>query len=647
MTFNTGKPVPSTDPRDLYDNAENLDKLVNGPDPFYADRLGKLRESWAGMENSYTNAQEGRETAFTLSQADKESRFQAFLVSSGYVSKGDYAAGVVLAERNEYVAVDAATTGTTAGLYRPGPGATLPLTLTGTWATDSANLVLLGDDVLRQELANGTPFLVDGEVVSGIILPINSIAVLRARAGRYDGDVAYLRGRTESSTLGAGQFKWVAASTLADDDGVVIGSAASGRWFRTGTDFECRGEWFGVGNDGGDYTAQLQSAIDYAAAAANGGQGMRVQLLRGKVGLANKITLPNRVAVHGANGRGTVIEALDTFDPTATEMFHAHNGTLSMFGSRLVDLMIDMRGMGDVNGRCIYSQAWQETCGMERVCLIGFPKYGLECSNGYGGAAYLPLKDIEIFGGAGTTTPTAGIRVNQISLVGGFLLSVDGATITGAVGKPLPAGISMINDSAIVRGLHVEFMTSAIAMSGSGSLSTDGLTGSANEVDSLVTLGSTFTGTLDMRNTVPNGAIKTVSSNITGAVIPGSAGMQPHISYPDKGQSASLGWVIFDASATAAGDQCTIVAKSANISGVLKTAAGRFTVQWAYSMPSGKSRSVGGGITNLDNTDPVKVTHTGSTQASELVQVRRKSSDTTWGDYDPQRLSLQFFGDRL
>jgi hypothetical protein len=156
MTFNTGNNVPSTDPRDLYDNAENLDKLVNGVDPFYADRKGVLRESWAGMENTFDTSQVGRENAFALSQDDKESRFQAFLVSSGYVSKGDYAANVILAERNEYVAVNAATTGTTAGLYRPNPSATLPLTLTGTWATDSANLVLLGDDVLRQELAGET-----------------------------------------------------------------------------------------------------------------------------------------------------------------------------------------------------------------------------------------------------------------------------------------------------------------------------------------------------------------------------------------------------------------------------------------------------------------------------------------------------------
>lgn len=155
MTFNTGLPVPSTDPRNLYDNAENLDNLINGADPFYADRLGKLRESWAGMENSFTNAQDGRETAFTLSQADKESRFQAFLVSSGYVSKGDYAANVVLAERNEYVTVSAATTGASAGFYRPNEGAALPLTLSGDWAADEPLLRLMGSDVLRQEIADG------------------------------------------------------------------------------------------------------------------------------------------------------------------------------------------------------------------------------------------------------------------------------------------------------------------------------------------------------------------------------------------------------------------------------------------------------------------------------------------------------------
>lgn len=73
------------------------------------------------------------------------------------VYRGLYAAGVVLRELDEYVKVDAATTGTTAGLYRPNASATLPLTLTGIWAVDSTSLVLLGEEALRQELTSPGP----------------------------------------------------------------------------------------------------------------------------------------------------------------------------------------------------------------------------------------------------------------------------------------------------------------------------------------------------------------------------------------------------------------------------------------------------------------------------------------------------------
>lgn len=50
MTYNTGNPVPSIDPRDLDDNAEILDNFVNGADDDYPDRLGVARKSLAGME---------------------------------------------------------------------------------------------------------------------------------------------------------------------------------------------------------------------------------------------------------------------------------------------------------------------------------------------------------------------------------------------------------------------------------------------------------------------------------------------------------------------------------------------------------------------------------------------------------------------
>lgn len=260
MTFNTGNNVPSTDPRDLYDNAENLDRLVNGADPFYADRLGKLRESWSGMENSFNNAQEGRETAFTLSQADKESRFQAFLVSSGYVSKGDYAAGVVLSERNEYVAVDAATTGTSPGLYRPNASATLPLTLTGDWATESDNFVLLGDDVLRQDLAGSIldgkgALLVKGAVPHVAVLSdLNALPLVASQTCNVSGH--------NVPGVGGGIFTYYPEMPWSEHDGgVVIASGALSTWSGSEADLSALLSFSGTGT--GCWARQVGDQSEY------------------------------------------------------------------------------------------------------------------------------------------------------------------------------------------------------------------------------------------------------------------------------------------------------------------------------------------------------------------------------------------------
>lgn len=42
-TYNTGNPVPSTDPKDLYDNAQALDEAVNSTAATFTDRLGNAR----------------------------------------------------------------------------------------------------------------------------------------------------------------------------------------------------------------------------------------------------------------------------------------------------------------------------------------------------------------------------------------------------------------------------------------------------------------------------------------------------------------------------------------------------------------------------------------------------------------------------
>ena len=48
-TYNTGNPLGSTSPKDLYDNAENLDNAVNTVENTWVDRLGRSRLSWDGM----------------------------------------------------------------------------------------------------------------------------------------------------------------------------------------------------------------------------------------------------------------------------------------------------------------------------------------------------------------------------------------------------------------------------------------------------------------------------------------------------------------------------------------------------------------------------------------------------------------------
>lgn len=50
--YNTRNPVPSTDPRDLDDNATVLDVLLNSTEDFVPDRLGDLRLSWHYVEEA-------------------------------------------------------------------------------------------------------------------------------------------------------------------------------------------------------------------------------------------------------------------------------------------------------------------------------------------------------------------------------------------------------------------------------------------------------------------------------------------------------------------------------------------------------------------------------------------------------------------
>ena len=80
---------------------------------------------------------------------DMQAQYDAFEQGAALYVIGDYAAGLVISAYNQIFRKDGE-------FYRAAASLDLPYTLTGNWETESVNFVSVGDDVLRQELANPT-----------------------------------------------------------------------------------------------------------------------------------------------------------------------------------------------------------------------------------------------------------------------------------------------------------------------------------------------------------------------------------------------------------------------------------------------------------------------------------------------------------
>lgn len=161
-TYNTGNQVGSTSPKDLYDNAENFDRFSSGTDSSYADRLGVKRKSIYGMEQDFSSAQD-----------DKESRFQVFLIRSGYDLIGEYAPGINITGYNQLVIKDGEMYGLSAAV-------SLPYVTTGNWSAESGYFIARGDAALRQDLS--------GPMGSTMVAytPSGEVGVLRGIRDRLD-----------------------------------------------------------------------------------------------------------------------------------------------------------------------------------------------------------------------------------------------------------------------------------------------------------------------------------------------------------------------------------------------------------------------------------------------------------------------------
>lgn len=215
-TYNTKNPVPSADARDRYDNSQVFDELMNGPAPRTPDRLGILRQSWAGIE-----------AEFVGSQATRAAAFQAFLDAMGWSSLGAYAAGISIISHTQTVDYQGQPY-----QLKPSVPASLdaPYVTTGNWATEGVNFKLVGDNSLRQDLSSKADLGVGAAMLGRSIQTVKAVAELRLLSSASPSKSAFALGHT-LPMVGGGHYDLDPSdSTSADNDATVIVAEDGGRW---------------------------------------------------------------------------------------------------------------------------------------------------------------------------------------------------------------------------------------------------------------------------------------------------------------------------------------------------------------------------------------------------------------------------------
>lgn len=210
-TYDTSnEPLGSKAPKVLYNNASNFDEAMNSTSPSWDDRFGKRRQTWAGAEYEW----------------------QQFLINSGFEPVHlTYVDGAPLVVSRPTQLIDRA-----GSVYRIKTPASFPVTLTGTWATDLANVVDVGDASLRSELGVGFRQKIDGSFYqpndldltgvtdesAKVLGYLNTFKRVRLPAGRVKLDIVVPSG---CSLVGAGRTDMNRTSKVWASGGTtVVGS---------------------------------------------------------------------------------------------------------------------------------------------------------------------------------------------------------------------------------------------------------------------------------------------------------------------------------------------------------------------------------------------------------------------------------------
>ncbi len=186
-TFNTGNPVPSTDSRDLSDNAETIDNLVNSTSDSTPTRLGKSIITVKGLENQYV---------FTA------------------INGGIWAAGQIFTAFNQYMVFSGTA-------YKPKNTTTLPYVVGAT--PDNSFVEVVGNSSTAQIINDLSQ-----------AYEVKTVDELRLLSGMPDGKV--VEWNDYYSTRSGGGNSGVVKTGAHTDDGGSIFTLADGKYVEANQD---------------------------------------------------------------------------------------------------------------------------------------------------------------------------------------------------------------------------------------------------------------------------------------------------------------------------------------------------------------------------------------------------------------------------
>lgn len=217
-TYNTGNPVPSGDARDRFDNSQTFDEVVSGTANETVTRTGKTIKTFSGQAFNFEQSQLARDVAFQVSQAAKDQAFSTFIDASGYSSLGAYAAGISIISHSQTVDY----LGQPYALKSSVPASiSAPYVTTGNWAVESANFMLVGDNSLRQNLANSTDPALGAALLGRGMVVVKSIKDVPAQ-DKDSSALLFLQSYHEGLNIGGSPLLWSPTVLKSKHDGVRI-----------------------------------------------------------------------------------------------------------------------------------------------------------------------------------------------------------------------------------------------------------------------------------------------------------------------------------------------------------------------------------------------------------------------------------------